>query len=139
MMDWTDRHCRYFMRLLAPNVLLYTEMVTAAAVVHGDDARVLAGAERPMVIAGGGISADLIATLEGFTREECDQLGVEILNGRGLCEHGAGISGSGRAGGERRAGAIVPHRPNVASSAAGFYAAKACTTRVQARARLRRS
>ena len=35
MMDWTDRHCRYFMRLLSPSVGLYTEMITAAALVHG--------------------------------------------------------------------------------------------------------
>ncbi len=36
MMDWTDRHCRNFMRLMSPGVLLYTEMVTAAAILHGD-------------------------------------------------------------------------------------------------------
>ncbi|HEX7342521.1 MAG TPA: tRNA dihydrouridine(20/20a) synthase DusA [Rhodanobacteraceae bacterium] len=36
MMDWTDRHCRYFHRLLSPHVRLYSEMVTAAALVHGD-------------------------------------------------------------------------------------------------------
>ncbi len=36
MMDWTDRHCRYFHRLLAPNALLYTEMVTTGALIHGD-------------------------------------------------------------------------------------------------------
>ncbi|MCJ7557297.1 MAG: tRNA-dihydrouridine synthase, partial [Gammaproteobacteria bacterium] len=36
MMDWTDRHCRYFLRRLSPSVLLYTEMVTAAAINHGD-------------------------------------------------------------------------------------------------------
>ena len=41
MMDWTDRHCRYFMRLLSPGALLYTEMVTAAAIVHGDADRFL--------------------------------------------------------------------------------------------------
>ena len=41
MMDWTDRHCRYFMRLLSPSALLYTEMVTAAAIVHGDADRFL--------------------------------------------------------------------------------------------------
>ena len=41
MMDWTDRHCRYFMRLLSPSALLYTEMVTAAAIVHGDAERFL--------------------------------------------------------------------------------------------------
>jgi tRNA-dihydrouridine synthase A len=36
MMDWTDRHCRYFHRLLSPNVRLYTEMVTTGAILHGD-------------------------------------------------------------------------------------------------------
>jgi tRNA-dihydrouridine synthase A len=41
MMDWTDRNCRYFMRLLSPSALLYTEMVTAAAIVHGDADRFL--------------------------------------------------------------------------------------------------
>jgi tRNA-dihydrouridine synthase A len=42
MMDWTDRHCRYFHRLLSPNARLYTEMVTAPALVHGDPDRLLA-------------------------------------------------------------------------------------------------
>ena len=36
MMDWTDRHCRYFHRLLTHHALLYTEMVTTGALVHGD-------------------------------------------------------------------------------------------------------
>ncbi|WBY01769.1 tRNA dihydrouridine(20/20a) synthase DusA [Ramlibacter tataouinensis] len=36
MMDWTDRHCRYFHRLLSRHALLYTEMVTAGALLHGD-------------------------------------------------------------------------------------------------------
>lgn len=36
MMDWTDRHCRYFHRLLSKNTLLYTEMVTTGALLHGD-------------------------------------------------------------------------------------------------------
>ena len=36
MMDWTDRHCRWFHRQLSSHVLLYTEMVTANAVIHGD-------------------------------------------------------------------------------------------------------
>ncbi len=39
MMDWTDRHCRYFHRLLSKNALLYTEMVTTGALIHGDLAR----------------------------------------------------------------------------------------------------
>jgi len=41
MMDWTDRHCRYFHRLMSRHVLLYTEMVTAPAVIHGDRDRLL--------------------------------------------------------------------------------------------------
>jgi len=41
MMDWTDRHCRQFHRLLAPRTLLYTEMVVAQAVLRGDRERVL--------------------------------------------------------------------------------------------------
>lgn len=39
MMDWTDRHCRYFHRLLSRHALLYTEMVTSDALLHGDVAR----------------------------------------------------------------------------------------------------
>jgi tRNA-dihydrouridine synthase A len=42
MMDWTDRHCRFFLRGFSPKVLLYTEMVTAAAILRGDRARLLA-------------------------------------------------------------------------------------------------
>ena len=41
MMDWTDRHCRVFHRHLVPNALLFTEMVTAEAVIHGDIDRLL--------------------------------------------------------------------------------------------------
>jgi tRNA-dihydrouridine synthase A len=41
MMDWTDRHCRYFLRLLSPTAELYTEMVTAAAIHYGDADRML--------------------------------------------------------------------------------------------------
>src|SRR5688572_17709777 len=41
MMDRTDRHCRYFLRLFSPRVLLYTEMVTSAALVRGDRERLL--------------------------------------------------------------------------------------------------
>ncbi len=41
MMDWTDRHCRAFHRLMSSAALLYTEMVTAQAVIHGDRARLI--------------------------------------------------------------------------------------------------
>ncbi|WP_313394483.1 tRNA-dihydrouridine synthase, partial [Pseudomonas sp.] len=36
MMDWTDRHCRFFLRLLSKHTLLYTEMVTTGALLHND-------------------------------------------------------------------------------------------------------
>ena len=56
MMDWTDRHCRTFHRLLAPRALLYTEMVTAQAVIHGDRARLLGfdPGEHPLALQLGG-------------------------------------------------------------------------------------
>jgi tRNA-dihydrouridine synthase A len=56
MMDWTDRHCRYFLRGFAPDVLLYTEMITAAAIMRGDRARLLAfdPAEHPVALQLGG-------------------------------------------------------------------------------------
>jgi tRNA-dihydrouridine synthase A len=41
MMDWTDRHCRYFHRLISQHALLYTEMVTTGALIHGDHHRFL--------------------------------------------------------------------------------------------------
>ena len=41
MMDWTDRHERYFLRLISRHTLLYTEMVTTAAIIHGDRERLL--------------------------------------------------------------------------------------------------
>ncbi|HRE45596.1 MAG TPA: tRNA dihydrouridine(20/20a) synthase DusA [Terricaulis sp.] len=45
MMDWTDRHCRAFHRMLSARALLYTEMLTADAVIHGDRARLLGFSE----------------------------------------------------------------------------------------------
>jgi len=63
MMDWTDRHCRYFHRLLSPNSLLYTEMVTAAAIVHGDSDHLLSHDvfEYPLALQIGGSDPTLIA------------------------------------------------------------------------------
>ena len=63
MMDWTDRHCRYFMRLLSPSALLYTEMVTAAAIVHGDADRLLRynAEEHPVALQLGGSDPDWMA------------------------------------------------------------------------------
>ena len=62
MMDWTDRHCRFFHRLLTHRALLYTEMVTTGALVHGDVPRHLRfnAEEHPVALQlGGSDSADL--------------------------------------------------------------------------------
>ena len=63
MMDWTDRHCRYFHRLLAPSALLYTEMVTTGAIIHGDAERFLAynPEELPLALQLGGSEPDDLA------------------------------------------------------------------------------
>ena len=74
MMDWTDRHCRYFHRILAPSALLYTEMVTTGAVLHGDRDRLLVFSEQEHPLAlqlGGSDPAELaecarIAQTGGF-------------------------------------------------------------------------
>lgn len=54
MIDWTDRHCRYFHRLLAPKAELYTEMIVDKALIHGDAAALLAGARDGVVVQLGG-------------------------------------------------------------------------------------
>ena len=56
MMDWTDRHCRFFHRLLSPGARLYTEMVTAQAVIHGPRERLLSytAQEHPIALQLGG-------------------------------------------------------------------------------------
>lgn len=76
MMDWTDRHDRFFLRLIARRVLLYTEMVTTGAVLHGDRQRLLGfdPAEHPVALQlGGSEPADLAeaaAIGEGFGYDE---------------------------------------------------------------------
>nr|WP_285222292.1 MULTISPECIES: tRNA dihydrouridine(20/20a) synthase DusA [unclassified Lysobacter] len=63
MMDWTDSHCRVFHRVLAPHARLYTEMVHANAVIHGDRARLLAmdPVEHPVALQLGGSEPALLA------------------------------------------------------------------------------
>ncbi|MFC3167608.1 tRNA dihydrouridine(20/20a) synthase DusA [Paracoccus fontiphilus] len=67
MMDWTDRHCRIFHRLMSRRALLYTEMVTAPAIIHGDRSRLLDfdAAEHPVALQLGGSDP---AELEAATR-----------------------------------------------------------------------
>ena len=64
MMDWTDRHCRYFLRQCAPHARLYTEMITTGALLHGDAERHLAfdPAEHPVAAQLGGSEPDELAT-----------------------------------------------------------------------------
>jgi len=78
MMDWTDRHCRYFHRLMSSHALLYTEMVTAAAIIHGDRDRLLAydPAEHPVALQLGGSDP---AALTEATRIGCDY-GYDQIN-----------------------------------------------------------
>ena len=62
MMDWTDRHCRFFHRLIAPRALLYTEMITTGAILHGDLHKLLDfdASEHPVALQlGGSEPADL--------------------------------------------------------------------------------
>ena len=63
MMDWTDRHDRYFLRLLSRKSRLYSEMVTADAVHHGDRAHLLSfnSAEHPVALQLGGSDATVLA------------------------------------------------------------------------------
>jgi len=65
MLDWTDRHCRFFHRLLSQRTLLYSEMVTTGAILHGDRERLLGfnPVEKPLVLQiGGSDPSDLAAS-----------------------------------------------------------------------------
>jgi tRNA-dihydrouridine synthase A len=71
MMDWTDRHCRYLHRLLSRRALLYTEMVTAPAVIHGDRERLLGfdPAEHPVALQLGGSDPEALARAAAIAAE----------------------------------------------------------------------
>jgi tRNA-dihydrouridine synthase A len=72
MMDWTDRHCRYFLRGFSPDVLLYTEMITAAAILRGNAARLLAfhPEEQPLALQLGGSDPRALAAAARRGAEE---------------------------------------------------------------------
>jgi len=81
MMDWTDRHCRYFMRVLSPSVRLYTEMVTAAALKHGDANRLLEydSSEHPLALQVGGSEPGLMAHAAGLAAEHgYDEININV-------------------------------------------------------------
>ena len=81
MMDWTDRHCRYFHRLLAPSAVLYTEMVTTGAIIHGDTDRFLAfnAEEQPVALQlGGSEPEDLAACARIAQRYGYDEINLNV-------------------------------------------------------------
>ena len=71
MLDWTDRHCRYFLRLISRRVRLYTEMVTTGALIHGERERFLRfePAEHPLALQLGGSEPRAMA--------DCARMGEE--------------------------------------------------------------
>ncbi len=71
MMDWTDRHCRYLLRLVTRHSLLYTEMVTTGALLHGDPQRFLQhdAAEHPVALQLGGSHPEELS--------ECARIGAD--------------------------------------------------------------
>jgi tRNA-dihydrouridine synthase A len=78
MMDWTDRHCRFFHRLLTRHALLYTEMITTGAVIRGERARLLRydPAEHPVAMQLGGCDPQALAT----SARICAELGYDEIN-----------------------------------------------------------
>lgn len=71
MLDWTDRHCRFFHRQLTRHTLLYTEMVTTPAIVHGDRERLLGfdPAEHPVALQLGGAEPREVAACARIAQE----------------------------------------------------------------------
>jgi tRNA-dihydrouridine synthase A len=78
MMEWTDRHCRFFHRLLTRRALIYTEMITTGAVLHGDRARLLGydPAEHPVALQLGGSEPAKLAECAGIAAD----LGYDEVN-----------------------------------------------------------
>jgi tRNA-dihydrouridine synthase A len=78
MMDWTDRHCRVFHRLLTRQALLYTEMITTGAVIHGDRARLLGfdAFEHPVALQLGGSDPRALAQSAAIA----EQFGYDEIN-----------------------------------------------------------
>ncbi len=71
MMDWTDRHCRFFHRQLSPSALLYTEMVTTGAILHGDREHLLGynPEEHPLALQLGGCEPSELAACARVARD----------------------------------------------------------------------
>ena len=81
MMDWTDRHCRFFLRQLSRHALLYTEMVTSGALIHGDRERFLrySECEHPLALQlGGSNPQDLAACAKMAEQHGYDEVNLNV-------------------------------------------------------------
>jgi len=78
MMDWTDRHCRYFLRLISRHTHLYTEMIVSTALIHGDREHLLAfdAFEHPLAIQLGGSEPEELARCAAWA----EQSGFDEIN-----------------------------------------------------------
>lgn len=109
MMEWTDRHCRYFHRLLSRRAVLYTEMVTTPAVIHGDRQRLLGfdDTEHPVVVQLGGSEPDELAEAAKI----CADWGYDEINLNVGCPSDRVQSG--------RFGACLMAEPDLVASCVG--------------------
>ncbi len=78
MLDCTDRHARYFFRLFSRNILLYTEMITAPAIIHGDRDHLLGfnKDEHPVAVQIGGADPEALKTVARI----CEDYGYDEIN-----------------------------------------------------------
>jgi tRNA-dihydrouridine synthase A len=125
MMDWTDTHCRAFHRVLAPHARLYTEMVHANAVIHGDRARLLAmdPGEHPVALQLGGSEPELLAQAAAIGAAE----GFDEINLNCGCPSDRVQAG--------RFGACLMREPDLVASAVAAMVA-ACDVPVTVKCRL---
>ena len=126
MMDWTDRHCRYFHRLLSKNTVLYTEMVTAAAVVHGDQDRLLGfhPDEHPVALQLGGSDPALLAQATKIAVG----YGYDEVNLNVGCPSDRVQSGS--------FGAILMEQPNLVADCVSAMMDATCDTEITVKCRI---
>ncbi|MFT6270352.1 MAG: tRNA-dihydrouridine synthase A [Alphaproteobacteria bacterium] len=80
MLDWTDRHCRYFLRLLSAHTVLYTEMVTTGAIIYGKgDYLSFNSAEHPVVLQLGGSKLEDMAQCASIAQERAyDEININV-------------------------------------------------------------
>ncbi|SFQ20951.1 tRNA dihydrouridine(20/20a) synthase DusA [Tranquillimonas alkanivorans] len=125
MMDWTDRHCRYFHRLMSRRALLYTEMVTSAALVRGGARRLLDfdAAEHPVALQLGGSDP---AELAQATRMGADE-GYDEVNLNVGCPSDRVQSGT--------FGAVLMRHPDVVAECAAAMIA-ACNVEITVKCRI---